>query len=221
VTTGPEEEAAAGHGHLRAAHADREHAIDMLKTAFADGRLTKDELDARAGQALTARTYAQLAALTADIPAGPPAARPPRQAARPQDGPARTLSAQNAAIGSVSCLIVGAAAFLYGASLDDHKTLLFLFLAFFAFMVGLMLAAGAAVQQRRSRRQLPPRPGQGGQAPAVQRHGSTGHDPSPPGTRTDQTSTDLRDHRPRPDRPRPSGQGVPVPRSATPAPGTA
>ena len=33
------------------------------------------ELDARAGQAFAARTYADLAALTADIPAGPIGAR--------------------------------------------------------------------------------------------------------------------------------------------------
>src|SRR5271170_7802900 len=75
--------AAAGHGHLRAADAGREHMVDTLKAAFVQGGLTKDELDARAGQALTARTYAELAALTADIPAGPPAARPARQPARP------------------------------------------------------------------------------------------------------------------------------------------
>jgi uncharacterized protein len=50
VITGPEQGAAAGHGRLRASHADREQVIDTLKTAFADGRLDKDELDAR-GQA--------------------------------------------------------------------------------------------------------------------------------------------------------------------------
>ena len=43
-------------------------AIEALKTAFVHGRLTKAELDARAGQALSARTYADLAALTTDIP---------------------------------------------------------------------------------------------------------------------------------------------------------
>ena len=80
VTTGPEEGAAAGRGHLRAGHADREHVIDLLKAAFVTGRLTKDELAARAGQALTARTYAELAVLTADLPAEPPAVRPPHQA---------------------------------------------------------------------------------------------------------------------------------------------
>ncbi len=224
MTTGPEEGTAAGGSHLRAAYADREHAIDMLKTAFADGRLTKDELDARAGQALTARTYADLGALTADIPAGPPAARPPRQPARPQDRPKRVHPVRNAAIGSVSCLTVAAAAFLYGASLDDQNTGWFLLLTFVALMAVpciIVHAAATSVKQRRSRRQLPPRPGQDGQAPAVQRHSSTGHDPSPPGTRTDQTRADLRAHRPRPDRPRRRGQGVPVPRGARPAPGPA
>ena len=83
--TGPQDPAAAGRGRLRAGHADREQAIDTLKTAFVHGQLTKDELDARAGQALAARTYADLAALTADIrPARPQPgrrARPPRSAA--------------------------------------------------------------------------------------------------------------------------------------------
>ena len=71
MTTGPDEGAAAGHGSLRASHADREHVIDTLKTAFADGRLDKDELDDRVGQTLAARTYTELATVTADIPAGP------------------------------------------------------------------------------------------------------------------------------------------------------
>lgn len=46
------------------------------------GRLGKDELNARVGQALAARTYADLAALTADLPAGLAAAEPPYQPAR-------------------------------------------------------------------------------------------------------------------------------------------
>ena len=72
--TGPQDPAAAGRGRLRAGHADREQAIDTLKTAFVHGQLTKDELGTRAGQALAARTYADLAALTADIPPRPAAA---------------------------------------------------------------------------------------------------------------------------------------------------
>ena len=59
---------AAGRGRLRAADADRDQVIDTLKTAFVEGRLTKDELGARAGRALAARTFAELIAITADIP---------------------------------------------------------------------------------------------------------------------------------------------------------
>ena len=44
------------------------------------GRLTKDELDTRIGQAFTSKTYADLAAVTADLPPSPAAApRPPQQ----------------------------------------------------------------------------------------------------------------------------------------------
>ena len=78
--TGPEDSAAAGRDRLRAGHADREQVIGTLKDAFVHGRLTRDELDARAGRALSARTYADLAALTADIPAADiPAADIPRR----------------------------------------------------------------------------------------------------------------------------------------------
>jgi Domain of unknown function (DUF1707) len=59
----------ASRGHLRAAHADREQVIDTLKAAFVQGRLAKDEFDMRLGQTFAARTYADLAAVTADIPA--------------------------------------------------------------------------------------------------------------------------------------------------------
>jgi hypothetical protein len=69
---------AAGHGHLRASHADREYVIDTLKVAFVQGRLTKAEFDQRLSQTLAARTYGALAALTADLPAGLAEADAPR-----------------------------------------------------------------------------------------------------------------------------------------------
>src|SRR6202042_252566 len=75
MTTGPHDPAAS-RDRLRAGHADREQVIEALKTAFVDGRLSKNELAARTGRALTARTYADLAAITADIPAEPAAALP-------------------------------------------------------------------------------------------------------------------------------------------------
>jgi hypothetical protein len=64
-------------GRFRASDADREQVIDTLKVAFVQGRLTRDELDVRAGQTFASRTYAELAAITADIPGGPPAATEP------------------------------------------------------------------------------------------------------------------------------------------------
>jgi hypothetical protein len=81
---------AAGGGHLRASDAERERVIDVLKDAFAQGRLTKGELARRAGQALESKTYADLARATAGIPAGRAATVPPRQhAAAP---PARRVN---------------------------------------------------------------------------------------------------------------------------------
>ena len=74
MTTGPRDPmaaGAAGRGHLRASDADREQVLDILKVAFVQGRLVKDELDTRAGQTLSSRTYAELAAITADIPVAP------------------------------------------------------------------------------------------------------------------------------------------------------
>ena len=72
----------AGHGRRGAWHADREQVIEVLKTAFVQGRLTKDEFGTRIGQALTSQTYAELTKVTAGLPAGPAGARPPRQLAR-------------------------------------------------------------------------------------------------------------------------------------------
>jgi Domain of unknown function (DUF1707) len=79
MMTGPGDEVAAaagGPGGLRASHADREQAIDIVKAAFARGELTMGELEARVGQVLAARTYAELSAVTIGIPAGSDLARP-------------------------------------------------------------------------------------------------------------------------------------------------
>ena len=88
--TGPDGEMAAGtagRGAMRTSRAEREQAIEVLKVAFVQDRLTKDEFDVRAGQALTARACAELAVLTADIPVGPAAARPLRTPARTKARP--------------------------------------------------------------------------------------------------------------------------------------
>ena len=73
---------AGGRGRLRAAHADRERVIEVLKAAFVRGWLTKDEFDVRVGQVLASRTYADLTPAIADI-AGPGWPRSSRRVPRP------------------------------------------------------------------------------------------------------------------------------------------
>ena len=87
MMTASGDEVAGGPGHLRASDADRERVIDTLKVAFIQGRLTKGELDMELGQALAARTYAQLATVIAGIPARSSIAQPPKSARVPRQRP--------------------------------------------------------------------------------------------------------------------------------------
>ncbi|AWS45939.1 DUF1707 domain-containing protein [Streptosporangium sp. 'caverna'] len=59
-------------GELRVSHADREAVVELLSKAAAEGRIDLTELDERLEQALTARTYADLKPLTADLPSEVP-----------------------------------------------------------------------------------------------------------------------------------------------------
>jgi hypothetical protein len=54
---------------LRASHADRDRAVDVLRLAAGDGRLSVDELETRLEAALSARTMGELASLISDLPA--------------------------------------------------------------------------------------------------------------------------------------------------------
>jgi len=56
---------------MRAAAADRDRTIDVLKAAYGEGRLTRDEFDTRTARTMAARYYGELAAIVADLPAGP------------------------------------------------------------------------------------------------------------------------------------------------------
>ena len=76
MTAGREDRAASARGQLRASHADREQAIDVLQAAYVHGRLTKEEFSLRVGQVFASRTYAELGALTADIPGWMTSAQP-------------------------------------------------------------------------------------------------------------------------------------------------
>jgi hypothetical protein len=162
----------AGRGHLRASHTDREHVIGVLKAAFVQGRLTKDELDARVGQTLASRTYGELAALTADLPAGLNDTRLPRQAARARAQPPMN----NAAKAGVCVAIAVTVAVL--ASIPTDGAALALFVPFYFIA---LLAAGAQMlvnrYDNRSRRgQLPPAPG--GHAAGGGQSGQPGADQS-------------------------------------------
>jgi len=83
-----------GQGYLRASTADRDAAVEVLKAGYAEGRLSKEEYEARAEQAFTARTLGDLARVTADLPGGPLDAPLLRSA------PART---NPLAVGSLAC----------------------------------------------------------------------------------------------------------------------
>jgi len=166
--TGPDEGAAA-RGRLRAAHADREQVIEVLKAAFVQGRLDKGEFDTRVGQVLTSRTYAELADLTADLPARAAAAQPPgpgrARAQQPVPRPARVIMA-------ASLIYAGLWAFLLvgpgGGGLDSvvAEALALLTVFWVVTVIGAGIAMVASRQQKRRGRQLPPRPaaGAGGQA---------------------------------------------------------
>lgn len=175
--TGPQDQAAGG-DRLRAGHADREQVIEALKAAFVHGRLTKAEFDTRAGQALSARTYADLSALTADIPAArvdPPAPVSVRVPAVRAPAVRRPLA--KAAAGSGVCLVIAFAARAAvehfdpaGAGPDPQHYMAAPFillgsLAVFGALGILVVGVAASVKQRRSRRQPPPGPGKRARRP--------------------------------------------------------
>jgi hypothetical protein len=162
---------AAGRGPMRASHADREQVIEALKDAFVHGRLNRDELDARAGQALAARTYAELAAATADIPPAPPAPAPAPAAPAPAASgpkrppvPAGPRPLARVAAGSGGCLALAAAAvwasFILdpgGPGADRTWAGLMLMLGLYAVLAGVWILGSGMVTSmpRGSGRQLP------------------------------------------------------------------
>jgi len=175
VTTGPGDEkaaAAAGRGHLRASHGDREQVIDTLKAAFVQGRLTKDEFDLRVGQAFASRTYSELATITADIPAGLTGARPLR-------GPARARRPASNAVLLGACVLIGPAALAAAHPVNNEgyeRVLIGVVVVYF----WAWLVAGAQVlysrHQKRSRGRPPKRPAQRGRRLEGGQHGRIGND---------------------------------------------
>ena len=129
--------AASGRGYMRASHADRERVVDTLKAAFAQGRLTKDEFDARIGQTLASRTYAELATVIAGIPPGRPEAPPPRKAPR-----RRVSNAVRWGISGIATPAIVAAAFALASTPGDGRYGAVAFVIAFVYFV-FWLSAGA------------------------------------------------------------------------------
>ena len=143
-------------GRLRASHADREQVIGTLKAAFVTGVLDKDEFDLRLSQTFASRTYADLAAVTADIPAGLSLAPP-----EPIRGPNQPPLPPGRVARAASVLYAGMWAALILSPLGHDSRLAFA-LAWTSTLVylGTLLMTAAAVlesrHEKRSRRQLPP-----------------------------------------------------------------
>lgn len=169
MTTGPEGDAAAGTvrpGYMRASHADREQVIDVLKTAFVQGRLTKDEFDARLGQAFASRIYADLAAVTADLPAWLIGVPPPQKPAQARAQPDRSTAIAPAVVAIITGMTVLTAgwwaAVLIGHKIDDDgaKLMLLFLLILTCTNVGMLILTGVVMResrrQRRSGQQQPP-----------------------------------------------------------------
>ena len=82
MTAWREDGEAGARGQLRTSDAEREQAIDVLKAAFVQGLLSKNEFSRRVGLVIASRTFADLGALTADVPGWVTSARPPAGHAR-------------------------------------------------------------------------------------------------------------------------------------------
>jgi hypothetical protein len=106
-----------------AATADRERTVGVIRAGFAEGRLSQDELDERVAQAYAARTYGELWALTADLPAGPlplAAFSPyPQGTVAPTD-PATAASWQSGAALLITALVIFTLAALVTAIVTAH-----------------------------------------------------------------------------------------------------
>lgn len=168
----------ADRGCLLASHADREQVVDTLKEAFVHGRLTKDEFYLRVGQTLVSRTYAELAAVTADIPG-----RLIRAPLPPKRAQAQTRTAGNTAVKSLVCtftvIILAASTSAAAVSGPGAALIMALFLTGMGVIIAVIVAlleAGMRMleprQRKRSSGQLPPRSSSGAGGQASQRPAS-------------------------------------------------
>ncbi|HSP38066.1 MAG TPA: DUF1707 domain-containing protein [Frankiaceae bacterium] len=117
---------------LRASDADRERVAFSLQTAVSEGRLTLEEYDERVASVYAAKTYGDLAAVTADLPAVRPEpgraaptdpawrGRPPAYRSAPTPVPAVGRAAWGAYLSAnLVCFIVWACIAVGTSDLQD------------------------------------------------------------------------------------------------------
>ena len=157
-------------GHFLASHADRERAIDALRAAFAEGRLAQDEVEARLAWASGSRTYAELAAVTADIPAWPAGAGLAGGPARAPDRRSATMEA--ALLGAGVLAGIPPAMLVLAFVVDSEKLAAWAVVLFVIEFVAACMAGTVALGQLIDARltkcrssQPPPRPGYRGHPP--------------------------------------------------------
>jgi hypothetical protein len=96
-----------GPSGMLASAVDRERVLDVVKAAYGDGRLSKEEFDLRSGQVLAARHYGDLAQIVGDLPGGgafgPPPVTYPRASYYVDTRP----PTNGLAIGSLVCSLCG------------------------------------------------------------------------------------------------------------------
>ncbi|MBD0695540.1 hypothetical protein BG452_20615 [Streptomyces sp. CBMA123] len=107
----PEANAPVAQAEMRVSDADRERIAELLRDAYAEGRLDADEHAERIGAAYAAKTFGDLVPLTRDLPAHRSVSfdKPPLDAAAPAPAAARPLPPARHEAPSVVAIFGGAA----------------------------------------------------------------------------------------------------------------
>jgi hypothetical protein len=120
--------------------------LDVLKVAFVQGRLTRDEFDERLARALASLTHAELAEVTADLPVALIAAAPHVRPVRARAPANRAVASGLGVISVGTTLAAGAWA---AAWLTGSTGLFVLAMAITIAAVGSLLLAGAVMLESR------------------------------------------------------------------------
>ena len=146
---GAGDEMAAAGGYFLASDSDRDQVIDSLRAAFTQGRLTRDEFGARVARTAGSRTYAELAAVTAGIPAWPAGAGPARA------GLPANVKSLLWMIGGYAALppVLIAVALLTNSERAARAAMLLFLIGFLLAVTGGTVALGTAIDTRLKNRQ--------------------------------------------------------------------